>query len=128
MKKIIIGVAFLFLIGSSAYSESIVFEGSPDITNSSSPEETFNMPMAGNDRLNYKCVIAKEGDDYVWLSREKVKLNHIKSGLFDYFVNPDGSGYVKITKMSDGKYQYMESMNMLFKIITYWGTADKFEP
>ena len=61
------------------------------------------------------------------IARKKV-LKHIQSGLFDYFVNPEGSGYVKISKMADGKYMYMESMNMLFKIITYWGTADRFEP
>jgi hypothetical protein len=128
MKRLIAGLVLLLLAASSGYAETIVFEGSPQMANYSSPEETFNMTLTVRDQTNYRCVIIKEGGKYFWLSREMKPLNHVKSGMFDYFVNPDGDGYIKIAKMKDGTYAYMETMNVTFRVVTYWGIVDKFEP
>jgi hypothetical protein len=129
MKKIffIALISFCFLV-ELGQAETIVFEGTPLIKNSASAEGTNNEQVQGEDQTNYKLIITKEGNEFIWFSREKKKLKHVKSGAFDYFVNLDGSGYIKITKAENGKYLYLEHMSIGLQTITYWGISEKFEP
>lgn len=129
MRKIplILSMLVYFLIG-IGHAETIVFEGTPLVRNSSSAEEAKNELVQGESQTNYKLIISKEGDEYVWFSREKKKLTRIRSDAFDYFVNPEGSGYIKIAKDENGKYLYMEHMSFGLQTITYWGTSETFKP
>lgn len=129
MRKISLILIMLvyFLVG-IGQAETIVFEGIPLVRNSSSMEESRNEQVQGENQVNYKLIIRKKGDEYIWFSREKKKLTYIQSGAFDYFVNPDGSGYMKIVKGENGKYLYMEHMSIGLQTITYWGVSEKFEP
>lgn len=128
MKKTVIALIILAFAATAAYAETVVFEGLPQMANYSSPQETFNITVTGADQSTYKCVITKEGGSYFWASRENKPMKYVKVGMFDYFVNPDGAGYVKIAKMKDGTYAYMETMNVTFRVVTYWGIVDKFKP
>jgi len=130
MKKAILAIFICFSVVFNTYchAKQIVFEGTPLTRNSSSDESTKNEQVAGKTQLDYKLIITKDGGDYIWFSRERKNLIHSKSGVYDYFVNPDGSGYIKITRMVDGKYLYLEHMSLGLQTITYWGIADKFEP
>jgi len=111
MRKMILIFIMLFcLLVEIGQAETIVFEGTPLVRNLSSAEETKNEQIQGESQINYKLIISKEGDEYIWFSREKKKLTRIRSGAFDYFVNPEGSGYIKIAKDENGKYLYMEHM------------------
>ena len=128
-QKIILWVTvILIMMNITTYSETIVFEGIPLVKNSSSIENSLNEQVSGEEQINYKLIITKKGKDYMWFSREKKKLVHSKNGVFDYFVNPEGSGYIKIAKTSNGKYLYLEHMSIGLQTVTYWGVAEEFKP
>ncbi len=126
MKKIWLLIVFC-LLTINCYAKTIVFEGIPTIRNSSSFEGTINERIRGKEQIKYKLIITKKGNDYIWFSREKKKLKYSKSGIFHYFVQLDGSGYIKITKTDEGSYTYLEHMNFGFQTITYWGVGNKLE-
>jgi hypothetical protein len=130
VKKTIFLFVILYIIAINAfcYAEQIVFEGTPFMRNSSSTETAVNEELSGEAQINYKLIITKDDKGYIWFSRDKKRLHHTKSGIFDYFVNPDGSGYIKISKAENGQYLYLEHMSLSFQTISYWGIADKFEP
>lgn len=127
MGKLLLTLLFVIMFIPYAYAETIVFEGIPDIANSASPEKSLNSPVTAEAKVNYKCVITKDGHNYIWFSRDKKKLNLVKSGVFYCFISPEGAGYIKIAKTDNGKYLYLESMNLAFQMISYWGTADRLE-
>lgn len=130
MRKILsLLLALLFMVFIfNGYTETIVFEGMPLVRNSASVENSINERVKGEKQINYKLIITKEGKNYIWFSREKKKLKYSKRGALHYFINPEGRGYIKISKARGGKYLYLEHMSRGLQTITYWGTADKLKP
>lgn len=130
MHKCVYLVLFFLSFSSSAFSETIVIEGVPWLKNVNTMEETFNEKVEGENQRNAKLVITKEGNNYLWFSREKSKLNHLNDGVFDYFIRENRSDYIKIGKAPAGsphKFLYMEHVTDSFRTITYWGYADSFD-
>ena len=125
---VLLAFIIVFTLNSVSYGEEIVIEGIPIRRTSSSVEDNISDTITGEAQINHKLVITKSGNDYIWFSREKKRLKYSKRGIFHYFVNPEGSGYIKITKTKDNTYVYMEHMNIRLKTVTYWGYADRFEP
>lgn len=128
MKKILL-ILFLFLnLSGLSIAESIVFEGAPHKRNSSfASQDSFDKSMTGEEKTIYKLIITKDDQNYIWFTRDKKRLLHYHSGIYDLFVNPEGSGYIKITKTEDGKYLYFEHMSLGLDTITYWGFGNNLE-
>lgn len=129
MEKLCFMISLFMFLSSNVRAEMIVFEGTPIIKNVANPAETFNQPVKGEEQINYKLIITKEGDNYIWFSREKNKLKHNNDGYFDYFVRENRSDYIKIGIAPEGslhKYLYIEHLTDGMKTITYWGYADEF--
>jgi hypothetical protein len=97
--------------------------GRPLTKASSEATDSYHQSLQKADQAKYQLIITKSGNDYFWTSREGKILNHSKSGIFDLYVNPSGSGYIK-TANTDGQCLYMEHLTMQFQTITYWGTCE----
>ncbi len=129
MKKIILVAFALLFIASSLYAEpEVVFEGTPESSNITSPESSFNAPVKADEAEKNKIIITKDKDVYYWKSKGNKVLLYTISSPFYYFVDPDENGLIKIIKLDSGRYMYMESITEGFKINTYWGTGNKFTP
>lgn len=115
--------AFLFLTF-DCFADQIVFEGTPVVRARGSLEKSYNEQLSEKGQEEYKLIIVKTGDDYIWRSRENKKLVYHKSGIYDYFNQPEGAGYIKITKNEDG-YVYMEHIHLGLETITYWGISEE---
>ena len=127
MKKIIIFALVAVMLASGCFAESIVLKGYPFVRGEGTPEGSSNTSLTDNVSEEYKVIISKDNGKYYWLSRENKPLLYSRSGIFHLFVNPDGSGYIKVAER-DGKYLYMEHMSLVFGTVTYWGTAEEFKP
>lgn len=141
MKNNIIICLCFVLVSINAYAETIVFEGTPRFKSVSMPQESFSELVDGEKQNTFKVVITKEGNDYVYFSRNKYKLRYFKpdNGVH-YFIRPDHTDYIKIAPVPDDgeirkvpgmekmNYFYMESISDGMKVvITYWGYAEKLD-
>lgn len=128
MKRLITTLLIL-LLSATCYAETIVFKGYPTVKGRGmSDDGSFNTPLSESASEEYKVIISKDGDKYYWLSRENKPLLYSKSGKFHNFVNPSGSGYIKIFQTEEGNYLYMEHMSLGLDTITYWGISEEFNP
>jgi len=127
MRKIMTALFILIAVAGCSFAEKIVFEGTPQYRCSTSFDKDVRDKIVGEDQINYKVLITKDENGYLWSSREKRSLNHNLSGIYQYFVNPQGSGYIKLVKNEDGSYSYMEHMTSGLQTITYWGNGNKLD-
>ena len=72
-------------------------------------------------------LITKRDEDYIWESNEGKLLIHKRRRESDYFVEPNGEGFIKIIGEPNGA-AYMEHRRTQSKKITLWGTAEQFNP
>ncbi len=134
MKTPIVLIALWAFVATPTVADTVVLSGIPTVRVTSSSESTSSKDLSDAERQEYGVVIVKRGDEYFWASRDNRRLVHSASGAFHYFVSPEGSGYIKVGDpkllMEKGKtgFLYMEHVHLLFTIITYWGTADRFNP
>ena len=133
MKTPIVLVALWAFVVTPTVADTVVLSGIPTVRVTSSSESTSSKDLSDAERQEYGVVIVKRGDEYFWASRENKRLAHSASGAFHYFVSPEGSGYIKVGDpkllMEDKTgFRYMEHVHLLFTTITYWGTADRFNP
>ena len=103
-----------------------VFVGRPAVRWSVAGEKATLQKLSGSDALQSECRIVRIGDSYYWASRAHKKLLRTESGYFTYFVNPEGTGYIKVFSGKRGAplnpdWDYMEHATFQFETITYWG-------
>ena len=124
---------FLFIVliafsTSIAFAETVVvLSGLPQVKVMSDFSGTEQVRMSESDQANYRCEIVKKGNDYYWASRKDMSLIYSESGTFYDFVEPSGSGYIRVV-VADGATYYMEHLTLGLKNITYWGAATEFTP
>ncbi len=134
MKTLIVLVALWAFVVTPTVADTVVLSGIPTVRVTSSSESTSSKDLSDAERQEYGVVIVKRGDEYFWASRENKLLVHRISGAFHLFIASEGSGYIKVADpkllMEKGKtgFLYMEHMHLWFATITYWGTADRFNP
>lgn len=125
-----------FSVG-AAEAEEVVFNALPTSKVSSEAQETSRELLNESKRHEFRLLITKNGNEYLWVSRENRPLVHSISGAFHMFADPRGSGYIKIFDSSfipesvrspGPRYTYMEHLHMHLGTITYWGSAESFSP
>lgn len=128
MKHVLVLLVFALGMVSSASAEKMeVLNGLPQVKTMSDFNGTEQVKMSESDQPNYRCEIVKIDGDYYWASRKNLGLIHSESGTFHTFVEPGGSGYIRVV-VAEGKTYYMEHLTMGLKNITYWGAAPGFTP
>ena len=72
----------------------------------------------------FVVAIGFDGKNYLWKTRKNKVLEYSTKGAFHFFVNEEGSVYLKIDDLSkmggdEKKYLYLEPINLGFSTITY---------
>jgi hypothetical protein len=130
-------IVILLLLTSPLLSQPVVLDAKPTVRIASDANSTTRSVLSKPDQDKYRVRIAKQGSQYIWVSRENRELVHQSSGAVHYFIDPRGSGYVKVLdtltlpksiSTAGPRYEYMEHVSLLLGTITYWGATDVFEP
>src|SRR5215510_14570129 len=135
-------IIFILLpLTSPLLSQPVVLDAKPTVRIYSDASSTTRSVLSKADQDNSRIRIAKQGNRYIWVSRENTELmHHQASGAVHYFIDPHGGGYVKVfdrekvpnssksTRTTGPRYEYMEHLTLLLGRITYWGATDTFEP
>lgn len=124
----------VYFFACSADARELVFEGLPakKIEVSEQASATFNLTKKQSDE--FKVVIARDGDNYFWVSRGNTQLVPMQSGVYITFVAVNGSGYIRILNNAMREmfkslpeeekirnYLYMEHLIHQMGSITYYG-------
>lgn len=110
-----------------AAAKTLILSGAPDIQTKSTVEESVRIEMDSVKKKNHRVIIIKDGEEYIWESRERRKLIRSTHGPFILFIDPTGGGYIKVAP-SEGKMIYMEHLSQGLNTFTYWGVVEHFEP
>jgi hypothetical protein len=130
-------IFILLLLTSPLLSQPVVLDAKPTVRIDSDASSTTRSVLSNADQDNSRIRIAKQGNRYIWVSRENRELSYQSSGAVHYFIDPRGSGYVKVldtlnlpksTHTPGPRYEYMEHLTLLLGSITYWGATDTFDP
>jgi len=83
-------------------------------------------------RREFRVLVTKKGDDYIWETREKKPLVKTRSGVYTWFLSPTGTGYIKVaSREAPGiliePLTYTEHLTIGFLTITYWGKLEDFQ-
>ena len=130
--KLLFLTFFIFLfLEKSIFSNDIIAFGTPLIKIESSFESTNRYELNKSESTEFVVAIGFDGKNYLWKTRENKVLKYSTKGAFHYFVNEEGSGYIKIGDLSkmggaEKKYLYLEHIHLGFSTITYWGVVDSF--
>ena len=103
----------------------IIVNGLPLKKDMSDIEGTEQITLKENEKANYRLLITRKWNKYIWASRDNRELIFTQSGTFYNFVEPNGAGYIKVVKAGD-KFLYMEHLTLGLKNITYWGVTEEF--
>jgi len=109
--------------GSTAWAQEVlVLNARPSRVCITSPTEGACEALPESKSFEYQLVLARDGKGYLWKSRGGRKLVRVASGIFDYFIEPGGAGYVKVAGLcAGGRAQYLEHMSLGLETYTYWG-------
>jgi len=114
----------------------IVLNGLPGVKAEVTPDTTIRSQLDGSKPAEFRVIIAKQGADYAWVTRGDKPLIHRTSGAFHIFIDPTGSGYIKVVDrrmLFDDpplaeRYAYYEHIHMWLSTITYYGHSSVFNP
>lgn len=118
-------------------SAQVVFDASPTVKVESGQRKTTRFTLSKKEQVEYRVTITRREGRYYWASRENKELVRVVSGAFQYFISPEGTGYVKVldshllqasTRPSGPRFQYMEHLPIMLSTITYWGAGDRRDP
>jgi hypothetical protein len=128
-------VAATMLLVTPAAAQNVL-DAEPTVRNDSSEDAATRHVLPPVERAKNRAIIIKRDDKYFWASRGGRELVHHASGAFDYFIEPGGSGYVKVfdshsmptdLRPKGPRYQYMEHVTIMLYSITYWGSTDRLD-
>jgi len=105
------------------YSEErkLVVLGTPIVAVDSTSVQTQRHVLTKKQMEEYQVKISQEGNKFYWNSREGKELKRTASRAFVYYVNVDGSGYIKVSNLDN---TYMEHITLGLATITYWGKLE----
>ena len=93
-----------------------------------SSEESIKTKLNSSESVKSIVWIIKKNGEYFWKSRENRKLDHVVSGIYHFFIDPRGGGYVKIEQGLDGEIKFLEHVGIGLTTFTYFGQAKSFAP
>lgn len=137
MRSLILASFIVLVFFVQTHAEQLVFNAIPLTRVTSSADSTARESLSESESYEYRVLITKEGNNYLWATRENRYLLHTISGVFHLFIDSRGGGYIKILdsdllpkslRDQGPRYRYMEHMTMHLGSITYWGAAERFEP
>ncbi len=107
----------------------------PTVKVESNAASTQRFQLSDAEQEEFRVVITTRDGRYYWISREGRELIHHRSGVFHYFIDPTGGGYVKVVDTGllpeslrdpGPRVQYLEHVTLGLHTITYWGASEDF--
>ena len=119
MRATIVPVLAIGLVACAAHAGGVVFYGKPTTKIECDESGCTRFKMNASKSSEYAATVTR-GDDLKlqWASREGRALLRARSGVYSYYISPDGGGYIKISTLDD---TYMEHVTLGLASITYWG-------
>ena len=117
-------------ISTEAPKKIVILNGVPSVKVVSSAGVTERQELTDAEKNQFRVLVTKIDDMYVWETRGKKLLFKTQSGVHRHFISPEGSGYVKVVAAGtpqDEPLSYMEHLNMGLMTVTYWGTLEDFQ-
>jgi hypothetical protein len=120
----------LFGINMQAFSEEEinVIKAQPTTKFKVSSEESVKTKLNSSESTKNLVWIVKKNGEYFWKSRENRKIDHFAGGLYHYFIDPRGGGYVKVEQGLDGEIKFLEHVSIGLTTFTYFGEVKYFNP
>lgn len=106
-----------------ALAEKEVIDGVPYYKVMSRIDKTDWFEMNVYEGLQVRLLIKEKDGEYIWATRGGKKLIYSGADGFATFVEPGGTGYIRITKEKN-KCIYMEHVTYEMQNLTYWGEAE----
>ena len=115
---------YLINLPQICYSEErkLVVLGTPFVKVESFSDQTKRYELTNKQMKEYQVMISQEGNKFYWNSREGKELKRNATLGFVYYVNAEGSGYIKISNVDNS---YMEHITLGLATITYWGKLER---
>src|SRR5580765_70259 len=89
-------VAFLALTTSHVHAQNVL-SAEPSVRVDSNGDETSRRQLSAVERAQNRVIIIRQGNRYLWASREGRELIRVDSGgAFTLFLDAGGTGYVKV--------------------------------
>ena len=122
-------IALVVLVTSPAEGQTVL-SATPTSRVSSGDESTERFVLSELEQEEYRVVITARDGRYFWISREGRELSHSASGVFHWFMDLQGGGYVKVLDthlLPDSlrdpgpRFQYMEHRTFFLGTFTVLG-------
>lgn len=134
MLKAFLSVSLLVL-ASICNAQPFIFIGIPSAKIIEGGNERTHEKIEFSNSNHTFCIIKEVNGEFYWESRDNKQLFKIESGAFITFIDPEGSGYVRLINpsmksaaslMSDTEksYDYTEHILLGLRTITYYGKSN----
>ena len=112
--------------------KTLILNGVPTVRVIASAEKTKKEELNESQQNEFRVLVTKLDNDYIWATRNGKRLMKARSGAYVYFLNPGGSGYIKIETLEhrmdpNVPYTYLEHFSLGLTTTTYWGTLKDFQ-
>ena len=115
-----------------AQSATVVFRGTPSTKISEGGTERRIEKLDAIRSKAAECVIAKQDENYVWVSRANIRLARVEAGSFVTYVALNGAGYIRtiasqsksaasMMSQTEATYDYVEHATLGLRSVTYYG-------
>lgn len=127
----------LVLLALPLLAQQIVINATPKSQVTSSSKETKREVLNNSKQNEFRLLITKQNGKYYWATRDNRELFYTVSGAFHIFIEAGGAGYITVFDQSvlpesmrdpGADIQYKEHIRAFMGDITYWGSAEKFDP
>ena len=138
--KLFLKFIAIFYLTMSACSQAdqvigeIFFEGYPVTKFEINGTESTKVALDRSDRLEYKVLITREGDNFYWATRNNLQLYPVTSGVYITYLAVNGAGYVRNfnpemmrqynslpESQEKNEFTYMENMAHQMGSMSYYG-------
>ena len=121
MRAAVILLIFTFLSSPLTGSAETILNAFPSTKVTSTDKFTTRSELNRQQQIANRVIIEKIDDKYYWTTRQNHELFPTKSGLYMIFIDPMGSGYVKVNVNSG---EFIEHVHLGLQTITYWGSIN----
>ncbi len=132
--RYLVPFALVFVLATPGLAQTVL-SARPTVKVESNAASTERVQLSDAEQEQFRLVIKTRDGRYYWMSREGREVIHHASGAFHYFIDPTGSGYVKVfdtglvpefLRDPGPRVQYLEHVTLGLGTITYWGATDDF--
>lgn len=135
-------ICLSLIVSQASAQREVVLNGLPLFRATCTAGDCKTERLTESQRNEFRVLITRADGEYSWDTRENRALIHRVSGIFHELIAPGGAGYLKVLdqrnlpdplkllteEFAGAKVLYYEHIHSFFTTITYWGSAEEFNP